>query len=128
MYISPYDINREYNSENLPLLRFSLFNIISMIILGYCPQGYISKSGDVPGWGSISKNPSTATYDDCSTLCDEDCTCCSFEYSETSHVCNLNKECEPTVGPYLDYGFCSKGQNGRLNCKLETKKWVKLIP
>ena len=40
--------------------------------------------------------------------CDATGGCCSFEWSPTENNCNLNKECFPTMAPYLDYFFCAK--------------------
>ena len=77
------------------------------IILGACPSGYTLKPGDVPGWGSISGSHSTTTINDCSALCDKDASCRSFEYSKTEMICNLNREHEPTQGPFRDYLFCT---------------------
>ena len=77
------------------------------IILGACPSGYTLKPGDIPGWGSISGSHSTTTINDCSALCDKDASCRSFEYSKTEMICNLNREHEPTQGPFRDYLFCT---------------------
>ena len=98
------------------MLKFKFYrsNIHSLNHLGSCPSGYSPKSGDVPGWGSISSNPLVLTVNDCSYLCNKDASCCSFEYSSTTKVCNLNKECEPSQGPFQDFIFCSPVQEGRL--------------
>ena len=58
---------------------------------GSCPNGYSPKSGDVPGWGSISSNHRKTTVNDCSALCDTNTSCCSFEYSKTVGYALLNR-------------------------------------
>ena len=77
-----------------------------------CPKGYILMEGDVSGWGNVANEPSVADQDlgSCATLCnarpDE---CCSFEWSPSSRICNLNEECAPTGYKFKDYRFCVKG-------------------
>merc|ERR1719317_1566133 len=73
-----------------------------------CPAGYDYKEGDIPGWGQLKGRIKT-TMEGCSDECSNQAGCCSYEYSYSSGVCNLNKDCEPTVGKYKDYLFCTKG-------------------
>jgi hypothetical protein len=76
-----------------------------------CPQGYLSREGDVPGYGTeIKGKQNTDVVTDCSSKCDIDPNCCSFEWSPTTKLCNLNRTCEPTQAKYKDYYFCTKGQ------------------
>merc|ERR1719317_593764 len=72
-----------------------------------CPAGYAYKEGDIPGWGQLKGRIET-TMEGCSDECSNQAGCCSYEYSYSSGVCNLNKDCEPTVGKYKDYLFCTK--------------------
>jgi len=73
-----------------------------------CPAGYAYKEGDIPGWGQLKGRIET-TMEGCSDECSNQAGCCSYEYSYSSGLCNLNKDCEPTVGKYKDYLFCTKG-------------------
>ena len=81
-----------------------------------CPNGYSFKRGDVPG-NTISHTPGITNADKCSALCNNNPSCNSFEYSRSSQHCNLNKESEPTTGPFQDEQFCSKDHNGMCWCK-----------
>ena len=74
-----------------------------------CPGGYTIASGDVQGWGSISGNHQDKSMIGCQEMCDNTRSCCSFEWSPTTRVCNLNNECRPTRGQFKDYLFCMKG-------------------
>ena len=66
--------------------------------------------GDVPEWGNVGvkSKQDISTSDDCGKLCDDTQECCSYEWSPTSKICNLNRECEPNAPKYQDYGFCQK--------------------
>jgi hypothetical protein len=76
-----------------------------------CPQGYLSREGDVPGYGTEIKGKQNANVvTDCSSKCDIDPNCCSFEWSPTEKLCNLNRTCEPTEAKYKDYYFCTKAR------------------
>merc|ERR1719206_1275911 len=72
-----------------------------------CPAGYDYKEGDIPGWGQLKGRIET-TMEGCSDECSNQAGCCSYEYSYSSGLCNLNKDCEPAVGKYKDYLFCTK--------------------
>ena len=56
----------------------------------------------------------------CSIRCNEEASCCSFEYSPTENYCNLNKDCLPTVAVHKDYAFCTKGNIAHRNQILNT--------
>lgn len=73
-----------------------------------CPLGYKSKEGDLPGWGTDLGGALRLTREDCARKCSDEEKCLSFEHSYTEEKCNLNKESEPTEGPYNDYAFCTK--------------------
>lgn len=75
-----------------------------------CPPDYIFHYGDVPGWGSISGQSmfKDQSIFDCKGLCGSKTECCSFEWSEASMLCNLNKECKPSGKRYHDYVYCEK--------------------
>ena len=80
-----------------------------------CPVYYSNVPGDVPGWGSIRSLPSIKDVASCASHCDLTSGCCSFEFSTTEMICNLNRECKPTrTANYKDYAFCVKGK-GRLH-------------
>merc|ERR1719320_2366655 len=72
-----------------------------------CPAGYDYKEGDIQGWGQLKGRINT-TMEGCSDECNNQADCCSFEYSFSSGLCNLNKDCEPSLGKYKDYHFCRK--------------------
>merc|ERR1712243_333772 len=74
-----------------------------------CPAGYDSKDGDIPGWGQIRGRINT-TMEGCSEECNKQEGCCSYEFSYSSELCNLNKDCQPSQPKYLDYHFCTKGE------------------
>ena len=74
-----------------------------------CAAGYDSKDGDIPGWGQIRGRIRT-TMEGCSEECDKQEGCCSYEFSYSSELCNLNKDCQPSQPKYLDYYFCTKGE------------------
>merc|ERR1719153_2203000 len=79
-----------------------------------CPPGYDSKEGDIPGWGQLGG----MIYTDkkaCSDRCNRNNHCCSFEYSDSWKLCNLNSDCQRSRGKYQDYVFCVK-QNVRDPC------------
>merc|ERR1712179_703552 len=74
-----------------------------------CYGNYDYDAGDVPGWGSIKSFPSIINIALCGGKCDTTPGCCSFEYSPTEKICNLNTECKPTTTEvYKDYRFCVK--------------------
>jgi len=75
-----------------------------------CRTGYVAASGDVPQFGNIGANSinNILTSDACGKLCDQTSGCCSYEWSPTSKICNLNRECQPSAPKYQDYGFCKK--------------------
>ena len=79
-----------------------------------CPHGFTISRGDVPGWGSISGEHQDKNTTECKEMCNNTPGCCSFEWSPTSRLCNLNKECLPASSQYRDYLFCQKG---KVNCK-----------
>jgi len=54
--------------------------------------------------GSIS-----TTMEGCSEECNKQEGCCSYEYSYSTRLCNLNKDCLPTEGKHKDYHFCTRG-------------------
>merc|ERR1712037_808662 len=68
-----------------------------------CPPGYTFHVGDVPTCGTISTDSSITDIASCAAKCDDDSTCCSFEYSLTATDCNcnLNRECNPTTAEAL---------------------------
>ena len=77
-----------------------------------CPEGYILVEGDVGGYGNVGKEPSVVDQDlgACAALCtDRPGECCSFEWSPSLKICNLNQECAPTGNKFRDYLFCVKG-------------------
>jgi len=74
-----------------------------------CPAGYESMDGDIPGWGQLKGRINT-TMEGCSEECSKHEGCCSYEYSFSSRLCNLNKDCAPTQGKYEDYHFCTKNE------------------
>ena len=82
-----------------------------------CPDGYTYHAGDVGGWGTLSDGRGTIIKDTatCAEQCDGAPACYSFEYSPTRKICNLNVECEPSVGVYEDFAFCVKGNNDTLS-------------
>lgn len=79
-----------------------------------CPSGYVSTLGDVDaGWGSIRSQDSVMSINDCARICNNVDNCNSFEYTSSSRICNLkNHEIGPTQGPYSDYDYCTKSNNG----------------
>ena len=87
----------------------SLTNNLNSVMFTECPAGYESKDGDIPGAGQIQTGIRT-TMKRCSEKCNEDKSCCSYEYSYSSGVCNLNRDCQPThTGEkYQNYNFCAK--------------------
>jgi len=76
-----------------------------------CPPGYDSKEGDIPGWGQLGGMIYT-NKKGCRDRCNRNKNCCSFEYSDSWKLCNLNRDCQPSRGKYQDYVFCVK-QNVR---------------
>ena len=80
-------------------------------MLSECPTGYKLVDGDIPGWGWKSTH-NVETIDDCATLCSDHVECCSYEWSPTAHICNLNKVCQPTEDKYRDYFFCQREDMG----------------
>ena len=57
----------------------------------------------------IKKNSIEDSVYGCSKRCNDEPKCCSFEYSQTEKICNLNKDCAPTSLQFKDYKFCVKG-------------------
>ena len=78
-------------------------------LISGCPPAYTSKTGDIPGWGQIRGKIET-TMTGCGEECDKAEGCCSFEFSDSSKLCNLNRDCEPTLGKYKDYHYCTQGK------------------
>jgi len=83
-----------------------------------CPANYVSAEGDIPGWGQIKGRIQT-TMKGCSEECNKHEGCCSFEYSHSSGLCNLNRDCQPSKGKYLDYNFCIR-KCGTVNVDCQT--------
>ena len=79
-----------------------------------CTNGYNLIHGDVPGWGLQIKGRIKTNNKGCAKLCNEEKNCCSYEYSPTEKLCNLNKDCKPSAKVYKDYSFCVKGKLTRL--------------
>ena len=79
--------------------------------LGDCPTGYYLGKGDIPGWGQIRGEIET-TMAGCGEECNNTTECCSFEFSRSVSLCNLNRDCQPTVQPYKDFYFCIKDREG----------------
>ena len=53
----------------------------------------------------------------CGAKCKDTHGCCSFEYSYTSQLCNLNRDCQPTHEAFEDYHFCIRISSlGMLHC------------
>ena len=87
-----------------------------MWIFSDCPNGFTLMEGDIPGWGQVGSNPTReSTVEGCANRCNDESSCCSFEYSPTKKRCNLNRDCEPTESAYQDYAFCTKVAGIRLN-------------
>ena len=79
--------------------------------------------GDVGGYGNVANEPSVADQDlgSCATLCNaRPRECCSFEWSPSSRICNLNQECAPTGKKFKDYLFCVKGAFDKNSMMLQT--------
>ena len=79
-----------------------------MTLTGACPNGYVEKQGDLPGWGTDIGSALHLTRQACAEKCDGENSCMSFEHSDTEMKCNLNKIAEPSQGPFRDYVFCTK--------------------
>ena len=81
-----------------------------------CPIGYSLKigfgSGNVTWHFSQALNRNDRIHD-CSALCDNDGSCCSFAYSTTTRICNLYASCKPPEPKYEDYDWCSKDLDGK---------------
>eukprot|EP00092_Neocalanus_flemingeri_P012747 GFUD01013736.1.p1 GENE.GFUD01013736.1~~GFUD01013736.1.p1 ORF type:complete len:403 (-),score=79.02 GFUD01013736.1:170-1258(-) len=78
---------------------------------GSCPAGYYLGSGDIPGWGQIRGKIETSLAG-CGEECSNTKECCSFEFSVTFGLCNLNRDCQPSKIPYKDYYFCIQNKEG----------------
>ena len=72
-------------------------------------MGYKLVPGDTPGWGLQIRGKIQTTAKGCAKYCSEEKSCCSYEYSPTEKLCNLNKDCKPTAEKYEDFDFCVKG-------------------
>ena len=83
-----------------------------------CMDGYTVEVGDIPGMGQI-KGGIEASLAECGTMCSRDVTCCSFEYSTSTGLCNLNWDYRTTNIQYTDYIFCRRD--------LQSKIWIKTI-
>ena len=96
-------------SDTLETERFD--SIFSCLIFAFldCPANYVSAEGDIPGWGQIKGRIQT-TMKGCSEECNKHEGCCSFEYSHSSGLCNLNRDCQPSKEKYLDYNFCIRSE------------------
>ena len=76
---------------------------------GPCPSGYDLKLADIEG-GGIERH-TTASVEDCSTLCSNNIDCCMFEYSPKQVDCILHKICLPTKQtPHQDFMLCKKSK------------------
>ena len=73
-------------------------------------MGYKLVPGDTPGWGLQIKGKIQTTAKGCAKQCSASKHCCSYEYSPTEKLCNLNKDCKPTAKKYNDFDFCVKGR------------------
>ena len=86
----------------------NVFEITQYLIIESCPEGYVLKSGDLPGWGSDLGERLYLSRQECADKCSKLRDCLSFEHSKTSNLCNLNRIAEPTEGPFQDFAFCMK--------------------
>ena len=73
-----------------------------------CPNGYVSRRGDIPGWGSDLGRRLRLSRLECAIKCNEIRDCLSFEQSESKNLCNLNRIAEPTKGSDQDFVACVK--------------------
>merc|ERR1719244_1696468 len=74
-----------------------------------CFDGFHLMSGDIPGMGQIDRYKNGQTDNvGCGRLCESNEECCSYEFSPTDKLCNLNKDCKPNAEKHKDYIFCSK--------------------
>ena len=86
--------------------------VFQYLVIESCPEGYVSKSGDIPGWGSDLGGRLGLSRQQCADECSKNRDCLSFEHSNTRKSCNLNRIAEPTQGPFEDFIFCVK-QKGK---------------
>ena len=84
---------------------------------GNCPPGYIERSGDVSGKGSIphKKEWGLDAIEDCASNCDQRIQCHSFLFDKPrvftwvrKNQCKLMKDVLPTDPPHGDAIFCVK--------------------
>ena len=85
-----------------------VFEISPYLIIESCPDGYVIKSGDSPGWGSDLGGRLYLSRQQCADKCSKHRDCLSFEHSKTNNLCNLNRIAEPTEEPFEDFTFCMK--------------------
>merc|ERR1711936_664511 len=80
----------------------------------HCPTNYtlnsvnVRNASDGPGKGSITQLNSIDNISTCAGYCNANSICCSFEYSPTEEMCNLNMECQPILPMVEDFCFCVK--------------------
>ena len=87
---------------------YSILHFWLITLPGGCPNGYVERQGDLPGWGTDIGSALDLTRQECAEKCDGENSCMSFEHSDTEMKCNLNKIAEPSQGPFRDYVFCTK--------------------
>ena len=88
------------------VLRALILHIIQMFT--GCSDGYNLVPGDTPGWGLQIRGRIKTDNQGCAKLCNKEKNCCSYEYSPTEKLCNLNKDCKPSAEIYKDFSFCVK--------------------
>mmetsp|Transcript_92763 Transcript_92763/g.262344 ORF Transcript_92763/g.262344 Transcript_92763/m.262344 type:complete len:370 (-) Transcript_92763:86-1195(-) len=76
---------------------------------GPCPSGYSIVAGDVPGKDQFGlEGRKQATIYLCAAECDHMSGCRSFEWSQSTEACNLNKVAVPSAESFQDFVFCQR--------------------
>ena len=92
-------------NETMPLFPIKA-SATKFLFADGCPDGYYSEDGVVPGLGQLASI--TSTMPGCAEECTKAGCCCSFEFSHTDNMCNLNTDCQPSAPAHQDYYFCVK--------------------
>ena len=98
----------KYNTKDIIYVLYSILHFWLITLPGGCPNGYVERQGDLPGWGTDIGSALDLSRQECAEKCDGASSCMSFEHSDTEMKCNLNKIAEPSQGPFRDYVFCTK--------------------
>merc|ERR1719357_1579329 len=91
-------------------IRGIILLLLGIQVIAECPEEYYNIDGFIDGMGQIEGN-FESTMIECGEKCSNNTECCSFEFSYSTRLCNLNRDCAPSSVKSGDYFFCIKDKD-----------------